>query len=64
MLHFDYEWDIFPDRIILDQELNIDKLGWKGGDFFQLVNKNGRAQLVRVDPMVVFTLGRPVNERK
>jgi hypothetical protein len=64
MLHFDYDWDLHPDRIILDSELNIDRLGWKGGDFFQLVNKDGRAQLIRVDPLVMFTKGQPVNERK
>ena len=64
MKHFDYDWDLYPDRIILDEELNIDKLGWQGGDFFQLVNIDGRAQLKRVDPLVVFTMGRSVNERK
>ena len=64
MKHFDYDWDLYPDRIILDEELNIDKLGWQGGDFFQLVNIDGCAQLERVDPLVVFTMGQPVNERK
>ena len=64
MKHFDYDWDLYPDRIILDKELNIDRLGWQGGDFFQLVNIDGRAQLERVDPLVVFTMGQPVNERK
>jgi hypothetical protein len=54
MLHFDYNWDLHPDRIILDEELNIDRLGWKGGDYFKLVNINGRAQLIKVDPLVKF----------
>jgi hypothetical protein len=54
MLHFDYTWDLHPDRIILDEELNIDKLGWKAGDYFQVKNVNGRAMLVKVDPLVKF----------
>jgi hypothetical protein len=54
MLHFDYQWDLHPDRIILDEELNIDRLGWRGGDYFRLTNVNGRAMLVKVDPLVKF----------
>ncbi len=52
MLHLDYDWDLRPDGIILDPELNIDRLGWQGGDYFQLKNVNGRAMLVKVDPLV------------
>jgi hypothetical protein len=54
MLHFDYQWDLHPDKIILDEELNIDRLGWRGGDYFRLTNVNGRAMLVKVDPVVKF----------
>lgn len=54
MLHIDYHWDLSPDRIILDEELNIDRLGWKAGDYFKVVNKNGRAMLVKVDPLIAF----------
>jgi hypothetical protein len=54
MLHFEYQWDLHPDRIILDEELNIDRLGWRGGDYFRLTNVNGRAMLVKVDPLVKF----------
>ena len=61
MLHFDYSWDLYPDRIVLDEELNIDKLGWKGGDYFRLVNVNGKAMLVKVDPVEAFAKGHAVN---
>jgi hypothetical protein len=61
MLHFDYEWDLHPDRIILDRELNTDKLGWKGGDHFKFVNVNGQQMLVKVDPVEMFAKGHPVN---
>jgi hypothetical protein len=54
MLHFDYSWDLGPNGIILDNELNVDKLGWKGGDYFQLVNIDGRCYLKKVDPLVKF----------
>jgi len=54
MKHCDYEWDLRSDRIILDPDLNIDKLGWKAGEYFRVTNVNGRAMLVKVDPLVAF----------
>ena len=54
MIYVDYTWDLSPSGIILDEELNTDKLGWQGGDYFKLVNINGRAMLVKVDPLVQF----------
>lgn len=54
MLYVDYSWDLSPAGIILDEELNIDKLGWKAGDYFEVRNINGRAMLVKVEPLVAF----------
>lgn len=54
MKYYDYEWDISQTRLLLDEELNTDRLGWKFGDYFKLVNKNGRAMLVKVDPLEKF----------
>ena len=48
MKYIDYNWDLSPERIILDEELDIDKLGWKGGDLFRVTNINGRAMLVKI----------------
>jgi hypothetical protein len=62
MLHFDYTWDLSPQGIILDEELNIDKLGWKGGDCFKITNINGRAMLIKLDPVEQFFKGHRVNE--
>ena len=62
MKYYDYEWDLEPNRILLDAELDIDKLGWQGGDFFQLKNVNGRAMLVKVDPLVKFLKDGESNE--
>ncbi|NBP58417.1 hypothetical protein EBU71_18165 [bacterium] len=54
MLYVDYQWDCSPNGIILDEEFNSDKLGWKGGDYFQLVNIDGKQILRKVDPLVKF----------
>ena len=54
MKYIDYDWDLNPDRIILDEELNIDALGWKHGDYFRVTNVNGKAMLVKVDPLEKF----------
>jgi hypothetical protein len=54
MLHLDYTWDIYPNYLILDEELNTDRLGWKAGDLFEFVNKDGRQMLRKVDPLVKF----------
>lgn len=62
MLHLDYNWDLHPDKIILDEELNTDRLGWKSGDLFKFVNINGQQQLVKLDKLVAFVEGHKVNE--
>ena len=54
MLYIDYSWDCSPDGIRLDEEFDADNLGWKGGDYFQLVNIDGRCYLKKVDPVVKF----------
>jgi hypothetical protein len=54
MKHFDYDWDLNPWGIIFDPELNIDKLGWRHGDYFKVVNVDGRAMLIKVDALEKF----------
>lgn len=54
MLHLDFNWDLSPSGILLDEELNIDKLGWKDGDFFKVETVNGRRRLTKVDPLIAF----------
>jgi hypothetical protein len=54
MKYVDYDWNLSPERIILDRELNIDKLGWRAGDCFVVQNVDGRAMLTKVDPLVQF----------
>ncbi len=64
MLYLDYTWDCSPSGIILDEEFNSDKLGWKGGDIFRLININGRQILRKVEPIEAFVRGYKVNEDK
>jgi hypothetical protein len=64
MKHYDYDWDLEPDRIILDKELNIDKLGWRHGDCFKITNVNGQAMLVKLDPVEQFARGYKVNNNE
>ena len=61
MRYYDYEWDLEPNCILLDPELNLDSLGWRGGDVFKVVNRNGRSMLVKLDPVEQFVRGHKVN---
>ncbi len=61
MLHLDFQWDLTPNGILLDSELDTDKLGWQQGDMFKLVNVNGKQMLIKVDPVVAFSKGYRVN---
>lgn len=40
--------------IVLDPEFNSDKLGWRGGDYFKLINIDGRQMLIKQDKLVKF----------
>jgi hypothetical protein len=60
--YLDYSWDLSPDGIKFDEELNIDKLGWKSGDLFEIANVNGKAMLRKVDPVVAFAKGYKINQ--
>lgn len=61
MLYVDYNWDLNPGGIVLDPELDIDKLGWKHGDMFKVTNVNGKAMLIKVHPVEAFVKGHAVN---
>jgi hypothetical protein len=61
MRHYDYDWDLEPGYIKFDPELNIDKLGWRAGDCFKIVNVDGQAMLVKLNPVEQFIKGYKVN---
>ena len=54
MRFYDFEWDLYPDSIVFDRELDIEKLGWKVGDVFRLVEEDGRMKLIKIDPLEKF----------
>jgi hypothetical protein len=54
MKHYDYDWDLDSHRILLDNDLNTDNLGWRHGDYFKFININGRQMLVKVDALEKF----------
>ena len=56
MLYVDYTWNCDKNGIILDEEFNSDKLGWKGGDYFQLINIDGRQMLRKVTDIEKFII--------
>lgn len=62
MLYVDYTWDCGPYGIILDEEFNSDKLGWKHGDVFKFINVDGKQKLVKIEPIEAFVRGHKVNE--
>ena len=64
MLHFDYTWDLDSRRILLDKELDTDKLQWQAGDLFKFVDVDGQRMLVRMDPLEAFVKGYPVNVKE
>jgi hypothetical protein len=50
MLYAGYDWDLSPGGIILDDEINLDKLNWNNGDYFKLVvTDTGRKYLKKID---------------
>ena len=62
--HYDYEWDLDSQRILMDSELNTDKLGYRHGDVFKFINIDGRQMLVKLDPVEQFIRGYKVNETR
>jgi hypothetical protein len=58
MRYYDYIWDLNPDQLILDKELDINKLGWTPGDVFVLVEgSNNQKYLRKISALERFTRG-------
>ena len=56
--YYDYIWDLNPDQLILDRELNTEKLGWSNGDVFVLVEgANKQKYLRKMSVLERFTRG-------
>ena len=56
MLYIDYNWDLSPETMIPDPELNTDQLEWKNGDYWKVVERNGKKILRKVDKLEQFVV--------
>ena len=56
MLYIDYNWDLSPETMIPDPELDTDKLEWKDGDYWKVVDRNGKKVLRKVDKLEQFVI--------
>jgi len=54
MLYFDYNWNLGPGYIVPDAELDTDRLEWRAGDLWEMIEVNGKLRLHKVDPLVKF----------
>jgi formylmethanofuran dehydrogenase subunit D len=52
-MKMDNSWECNQNRIILE-DIDLDKLGWKYGDYFKVVNIDGRAMLIKAGPLESF----------
>jgi len=57
MKYIDYDLDLSEEKIVLDQEITLEKLGWRKGDHFEVKEHNGQVELVKVDPLLKFIKG-------
>ena len=56
MLYIDYNWDLTPDTMIPDPELDTDRLDWKKGDYWKVVERDGKKFLRKVDKLEQFVI--------
>jgi hypothetical protein len=57
MKYVDYDLNLSKESIILDREITLKKLEWNKGDYFEVTEKDGQVELVRVDPLLKFIKG-------
>lgn len=57
MAEIDRTWELYADSIVINEEIDIDKLGWKHGDCFKIVNVDGQVRLVKLDRLEKFVRG-------
>jgi hypothetical protein len=52
--YIDFDWEMDAMGIRLDTDLDVQKLGWKEGDYFKLIKVDDRLQLVKVEELEKF----------
>lgn len=61
MKYINHDYNVTPNGIVFDNELDIDRLGWKHGDLFEITNINGQAMMRKIDPVRAFAKGYKLN---
>ena len=57
MAEIDRTWEVRKDSIVINEEIDVARLGWANGDCFKLVNVNGQTKLVKLDRLEKFVRG-------
>ena len=57
MIYMDYEWDLDPNYLKFDSELNVAQLDWKEGDVFILKKIGDQSVLRKLDDFEKFVKG-------
>ena len=57
MIYMDYEWDLEPNYLKFDSELNVAQLDWKEGDVFILKKIGNQSVLRKLDDFEKFVKG-------
>lgn len=56
VLFDEYIWDLSDSGIILDNRFEVEKLGWKPGDYFKLVLTDSGLKLIKIDDLEKFII--------
>ena len=64
MLYIDYNWDLTPETMIPDPELNTDQLEWEAGDYWKVVERNGKKFLRKMDNLEQFVVAGSQSKRE
>jgi hypothetical protein len=57
MIYVDYEWDLNPNYLKFDNELNLKQLNWNEGDLFVVKRVGDQTILHKVDDLEKFVKG-------
>lgn len=57
MKYIGYDLVISEEKLVLDKEITLTKLEWQKGDYFEVTEKDGQVEMIRVDPLVKFIKG-------
>ena len=56
VLFEDCVWDLSESGIKFDENLEVEKLGWKPGDYFKLILTETGMKLVKIDDLEKFII--------